>query len=105
MIKVLTANSFNDEIVKDSLVLVDFYADWCGPCKMFAPIMERVSNNEKYSNVSFCKINIDENSEVASEYQIMSIPSLFAFKKGKVIDRSVGLLSESDLMSFINKNL
>ena len=77
--KVLNSNEFNDAI-KSGTVVVDFYADWCGPCKMLGPVMESVA--EKISDVKFYKVNVDESEDVAAKYGIMSIPSVFMFKDG-----------------------
>ncbi|MDP1728816.1 MAG: thioredoxin, partial [archaeon] len=77
---------------KNPYVVVDFYADWCGPCRMMAPIIEGIS--ERYSKVKFAKLNVDEASEVSSEYQISSIPCIVFFKNGKEVDRVIGLLNE-----------
>ena len=77
----LTAENFEQEVLKsDKPVLVDFYADWCGPCKMMAPVIEQISNEE--TEIKVGKINIDENIEIAQKYKVMSIPMFIAFKNG-----------------------
>ncbi len=76
-------------------VLVDCYADWCGPCRMLGPIVEEVSNENK--EYEFYKINIDDAEEMAMKYGIMSIPTLLVFDKGELVDKSVGLLSKDKL--------
>jgi thioredoxin 1 len=86
---------FEEEVLRSELpVMVDFYADWCGPCRMVAPIMEKLAK-EYAGKVKFVKINTDENQELAMRYDIMSIPTLMVFKNGQVIQRFVGAAPES----------
>lgn len=92
-------NNFN-EILKNDIVLVDFFANWCGPCKMLSPIIEELSN--EINDVTFAKVNIDESNEIASTYGVTSIPTLVLFKNGKAISKSVGFISKEELKSFIN---
>ena len=90
-------NTFNKEVLKSSLpVVVDFWADWCGPCRMMAPVMEKMAV-QYHGKFKFCKINIDANPGIASQYQALSIPLLLFFSNGQVIDRSVGATPESQL--------
>ena len=90
------------ELIKNR-VLVDFYANWCGPCKMLSPIISEIAN--EYSNsVKVCKVNVDESQELALKYNIMSIPTLIFLKNGVVIKSVVGFCSKSELDSTI-KNL
>ena len=100
----LNLNNFNEEITNtDKLVLVDFYANWCGPCKILSPIISEIAN--EYSNsVKVCKVNVDESQELALKYNIMSIPTLIFLKNGVVIKSVVGFCSKSELDSTI-KNL
>ena len=100
----LNLNNFNEEITNTvKLVLVDFYANWCGPCKMLSPIISEIAN--EYSNsVKVCKVNVDESQELALKYNIMSIPTLIFLKNGVVIKSVVGFCSKSELDSTI-KNL
>ncbi len=93
--KVLNSNEFNDAI-KSGTVVVDFYADWCGPCKMLGPVMESVA--EKISDVKFYKVNVDESEDVAAKYGIMSIPSVFMFKDGALKAKSVGFMPEEEVL-------
>ncbi len=80
-------------------IIIDFYADWCGPCKMLAPIFEDVSS--KITTTKFAKLNIDSLNEYAKEHKVGSIPTLILFEKGKEIKRFNGFLSKDDLMNFI----
>ncbi|MBE6152954.1 MAG: thioredoxin [Firmicutes bacterium] len=97
----LEKENFN-EIINDGLTLVDFYAEWCGPCKMLGPIIEEVSN--QVSNVKIIKINVDEHSNIAQKYGVMSIPTLIMFKDGQEIDKTIGFMTKEDMIEFINKN-
>lgn len=99
--KVLKTNEFM-EAVNNGTSVVDFYADWCGPCKMLGPVMETVSG--KITDVNFYKVNVDESEEVAAKYGIMSIPAVFMFKNGKPIAKTVGFMPEEDLTSWVNNN-
>ena len=97
--------SFENQVVKSSLpVVVDFWAPWCGPCRMIAPIMEKLSG-QYAGKMKFCKINVDENAQSAAQYQAMSIPLLVFFKNGREADRSVGALPEPALRSKIEQVL
>ena len=89
-------NKENFEKETKEKILVDFYADWCGPCKMLSPILDEISDKIKIG-----KVNVDENNELASKYRVMSIPCLIIFEDGKEIKRSVGLLSKEELLNFI----
>jgi thioredoxin 1 len=92
MVEELTNETFQAEVIQaDKPVLVDFWAPWCGPCRMMAPIFESVS--QKVTEVKFCKINTDEYQELAAEHQITGIPCMILFKNGKEIDRFIGALS------------
>ena len=99
--KVLKTNEFM-EAVNNGTSVVDFYADWCGPCKVLGPVMETVSG--KITDVNFYKVNVDESEEVAAKYGIMSIPAVFMFKNGKPIARTVGFMPEEELTSWVNNN-
>lgn len=98
----LTNNNFEDEVLKSELpVLVDFFATWCGPCKMLAPVISEIS--ERYEGkVKVGKVNVDEENELAMKYQISSIPTLVLFKDGKIINIKVGLSSKSEIENMIN---
>jgi len=84
--------------------IIDFYADWCGPCKMVAPILEELAK-EYAGKITVAKVNTDENSDVSYAYRIMSIPTLILFKDGKDINKMIGALPKEDLKAFIDKSL
>lgn len=101
----LNSSNFNEEITNtDKLVLIDFFANWCGPCKMLSPIISEIAN-EYSDSVKVCKVNVDENQELALEYNIMSIPTLLFFKNGEVVKSSIGFCSKSELNNIINNLL
>ena len=92
----VTKENFENEVLKSPIpVLADFNADWCGPCRMLAPILESVS--ETMDDVKFVSVNIDDEAELAEEYDIVSIPCLIVFKDGEEADRSVGLVSADEI--------
>ena len=97
----ITINNFEEIIKTEGLTVVDFSASWCMPCRMLAPILAQVA--DKKENVSFYNIDIDESEEVAKRYRIFSVPTLMAFKEGKVIDSLVGLNSFDEVMNFVNR--
>ena len=100
--KELDSGNFNEEINNtEKLVLVDFYATWCGPCKMLAPVVSEIAEQYK-DKLEVYKVNIDENQELALKYDIMSIPTLMFFKNGEVVNTSVGFRSKSELKDTIN---
>lgn len=101
----LTDDNFEDEVLKASVpVLVDYWAEWCGPCKMIGPILEEVSE-ELDDKVRIAKLNIDDNPNTPPKYGIRGIPTLMMFKDGSVEATKVGAVSKSELMAFINNNL
>ena len=104
-LKNLNENEFSNEVINSELpVIVDFWAEWCAPCKMLTPILEELSK-EMSSHVSFVKVNLDENQDLAMKYSIRSIPSLLIFKEGKHVNTKVGLSSKEDLKSWISENI
>ena len=94
----LKDEKFNEEI-KSGVVLVDFYADWCGPCKMVAPIIEELASER--SDTKFIKVNVDEHEDIAKEYGIMSIPTMIVFKDGKEIKKNIGFIPKEEIISLI----
>lgn len=103
MAKNLTKADFDKEVMQQSgVVLVDFWASWCGPCRMVAPIMDQIA--EEYSGkVSVCKVNVDDESALASEYAVVSIPTIIIFKDGKQVEKLVGARSFDDFCDILDK--
>ena len=102
----LTESNFKDEVLNaEGVVLVDFWAPWCGPCRMVGPILEGIAR-EKGDQVKIVKVNIDENPRLGSNYHVMSIPTMIIFKNGKLVEQFVGALPkpalESKLAKWIN---
>lgn len=95
MINEINDQNFENEVIKCSMpVIVDFWAPWCGPCLMLAPVTEKLA--EEYNGrVKFCKLNVDENPEIARKYQVMSIPLLIFYKDGKQVDSVLGAVPEN----------
>lgn len=91
-------------LASSTVVLVDFWATWCGPCRMLAPVVEEVAA-EFEGKVVVAKCNVDEAREVAMQYRIMSIPTLIYFKNGEVVDKTVGVVSKEDIVSKLNNLL
>lgn len=100
-----TTADFDKEVLQSELpVLVDFYADWCGPCKMMAPIVEKLAG-EYDGKIKIGKCNIDEEMDIAQRYRVMSIPTLIIFKNGEAVDTSVGAVSMDALKARLDKAL
>ena len=101
----LTDDTFEQEVINSSnLVLVDYWAEWCGPCKMIAPILEEIAS-EYTGKVTIAKLNIDENPQTPPKYGIRGIPTLMLFKDGNVEATKVGALSKSQLTAFLDSNI
>ena len=96
-------SKFSDIINKDKLVLVDFFAEWCGPCKMMTPILKQVKDNLG-NRVSIIKIDVDKNQALAANYQVRGVPTLMLFKNGEQVWRQSGLLQKDDLINIITSN-
>ncbi len=104
-VKEISASQFENEVVKaDQPVLVDFWAPWCGPCKMLGPVLEEIAN-EKGDSLKVVKINVDENQDLAQKYDVMSIPTMFVFKDGEVADSFMGAMGKKDLLAKLDKHL
>lgn len=102
---ILNANTFEKEVLNcDKPVLVDFWATWCGPCKMIAPLISQLA--EKYEGkIKVCKADVDENAELATSYGVSSIPTLLIFKNGEVVAQRIGAASMPILEAFVEDNL
>ena len=98
-LKITAANFENEVLCSDKPVLLDFYADWCGPCRMQGPVVEKLAEG----GYSVAKVNIDEQPELAEQYRVMSIPTLIVFKNGKVEDQMVGVQSYQTLEKALQK--
>jgi thioredoxin 1 len=100
-IKKLTEENFHKEIEK-GLTLVDFYADWCGPCRMLTPVLDRVARDVE-GKACIAKLDIDEAQKIAAQFQVTSVPTLILFKDGKEVGRMVGLKDQETIKSFVLK--
>ncbi len=98
----ITKNNFNQEVVNsDKPILLDFWAPWCGPCRMVVPIVEEIARER--SDIKVGKINIDEEEELASVFQVMSIPTLMVIKNGKITNMAVGARSKKQILAMLQK--
>jgi thioredoxin 1 len=98
----VTDDNFASEI-KEGLVLVDFWAPWCGPCKMIAPVLNEI-DEEMGNQVKIVKLNVDENSDTTSKYGVMGIPALILFKDGEKVDQAIGFQPKEDISALITKH-
>jgi thioredoxin 1 len=101
MISELTSKNF-DEFIKSDKVIIDFSAEWCGPCKMLAPVFEDVAKEMK-DKAKFGKVDVDKESDLAQRFQVMAVPTLVFFRDGEQVDRVAGLLSKENLIEKIKK--
>ncbi len=96
----ITKNNFDEEVLKsDKAVLLDFWASWCGPCRMVAPVLDEIADERK--DIKVAKINVDEEPELAARYGVMSIPTLLVIKDGKVAAQSVGARPKAQILSLL----
>ena len=104
-IKNCNENDFENEVLKSNLpVIVDFWAEWCGPCKMLTPILEELSDEMK-NEINVVKVNLDNNQDLAMKYSIRSIPTLLLFKEGNLVDTKVGLLPKSEIVTWFKSKI
>ena len=104
-VKTFTVDNWESEVLKsENIVLVDFWAPWCGPCRMIAPIVEELAS-EFAGKVVIGKLNVDEQGEVGTKYGIMSIPSLLLFKNGEVVEKIVGFRAKQDLIKLFENHI
>ena len=97
----ITSANFENEIIKSSKpVLVDFWASWCGPCRMLSPIVDEIAKEQ--NDVKVCKINVDENQDLAAVFQVMSIPTLVLIKDGKIVNKSIGYKPKQAILQMLN---
>jgi thioredoxin 1 len=101
---IFTDSNFDAEVLKSTApVFVDFWATWCGPCRMMGPIVEELAEEMEGKNIKIGKLNVDENPNIAGKYEVMSIPAFLLFKGGKVVDQVVGGVQKEKLMEMIKK--
>jgi thioredoxin 1 len=104
MAKVATNTNFPELLLGNNLIIVDFWATWCGPCRMLSPILDEVEE-EMAGQISVVKVNVDDADEIAAQYRIMSIPTLLFFKNGQLVDKTVGAMPKAVLVEKIKANL
>lgn len=100
----LNESNFDEVISSNEVVLVDFWADWCGPCKMLSPVIEEIAADYD-GKISVGKVNVDDNASLAERYGIMSIPAVFIFKNGEVKEKLIGFRQKAQISVAIDKNL
>lgn len=102
--KVATNTNFNELLQDSKLVIVDFWATWCGPCRMISPILDEIEE-EMPDKITVVKVNVDDADEIAAQYRIMSIPTLLYVKNGQIVDKTVGAMPKAALLDKIKAHL
>ena len=101
-VTMLTSENFDEVVMKnDKPVLIDFYADWCGPCRMVSPVVDKLS--EEHPEYTFCKVNVDEASDLALKYEVLNIPTLVTMHKGMFVEKSVGAVGEAAILDLLKR--
>ena len=96
----VSMNNFRQEVLEsEKIVLLDFWAPWCGPCRMLGPIIDEIA--QEHPEIQVVKVNVDEEQELASEFQVISIPSLFVLEKGKIINQSLGVKPKQQILDML----
>ena len=98
---IINKDNFQKEVMEsDKVVLLDFWAAWCGPCRMIAPVVEEIA--EENAHIKVGKVNVDEEPELAKQFQVMSIPSLFVMKNGKIVNQALGVMPKNKILELID---
>ena len=100
MVNQINSDKFEEQVLKsEKPAVVDFYADWCGPCKMLSPVVDQIG--EEKDDIKVCKVNVDEQQDIAVKYKVMSIPTLIVFKNGEEVNRSVGVVPKEEILALL----
>lgn len=101
-IEEINESNFETKVINSKgIVVIDYYADWCGPCKVLSPTVEEIAQDKDYEDITFYKVNVDDNPNIANQYRIYSIPTLIYYKDGYEINRSVGVISKDAIIQYI----